>query len=324
MATEREHTRSTTEATEPRYTVMPLSGLKKLHKELFDALRADKTVYVSKHGRVIAAFRPYAYVPESVAAVYASPNLELPTITARDIQRTSLSKPIAAAAAGLPAVVEKDSRIYGMLTPATTPAPETVPDPDTVGAKAQAMMDFQERNPRASIAEVMAFADSLDSAPAQPAPAAAWPLAADFATADGVSLDIKGWREQGSDVEDVVEELLDALERGIKAAGRTNGSSVRKPPKLRTLTPPPVTGGAVPASSRSFVRNAEQLEAAGEAVDARAGYVRALTTEPLPNVGVMWRLGNLARRTGHLSEAARWFRFSLAYDAIADGPDWRH
>lgn len=308
----------------PGYTVMPLSGLKKLNKELFEALLADKTVYVSKRGRVVAAFRPYTYVPERVAAVYASPNLDPPTITARDIQRTSLSKPIAAAAAGLPSVVEKDSRIYGMLTPATAPAPETIPDPDAVGAKAQAMLDFQERNPDAPIEEIMAFSDSLDLAPAQSAPAAGWPMAADFGTPDGVSVDINSWREQGSDVEDVVEELLDVLEQGIKTAGRTNGSAVRRRPKLRRVTPPPVAENLAATSSRSFVRTAEQLEAAGETVDARAGYVRALATEPVPNVGVMWRLGNLARRTGHLSEAARWFRFSLAYDAIADGLEWQH
>ena len=307
-------------ATESGYTVMPLSALKKLHKELFEALRADKTVYVSKHGRIVAAFRPYGYVPESVAAVYASPNLELPTITARDIQRTSLSKPVAEAEAGLPAVIEKDSRIYGMLTPAGTPPPAAVPDRDTVGAKASAMQDFQQHNPDASIEEVMAFADSIDADPAEQTAATTWPITADFVTSDGVAYDIKGWRDKGSDVEDEVEGILAALEQGIKtAARRTNGVSLPSVPKLRKPKARSVTGNAAAASSRSVVRTAEQLEAAGEPVDARARYVEALTADPLPNVGVMWRLGNLARSTGHFSEAARWFQYSLAYDALAGG-----
>lgn len=307
-------------ATESGYTVMPLSALKKLHKELFEALRADKTVYVSKHGRIVAAFRPYGYVPESVVAAYASPNLELPTLSARDIQRTSLSKPVAEAEAGLPAVVEKDSRIYGMLTPASAPPPEAVPDRDVVAAKAAAMLDFQQRNPNASIEDVMAFAGSLDAAPAEQSAATTWPIATDFVAADGVAYDIEGWREKGSDVEDEVEGILAALEQGVRAAARRkNGASLPSVPKLRKPKARKVNGNAVTASSRAVVRTAEQLEAAGEPVDARARYVEALTADPLPNVGVMWRLGNLARSTGHLSEAARWFQYSLAYDALAGG-----
>jgi hypothetical protein len=317
-------------ATEPGYTVLPLSALKKLHKVLFEALKAEKTVYVSKHGRIVAAFRPYTYVPEGVAAVYASPNLDLPTITARDIQRTSLSKPIAAAAAWLPAVVEKDSRIYGMLTPATAPRPDTAPDPDTVGAKAEAILDYQQRNPTASIDEIMAFADSLDPVQEEQTPPRMWPLAAEFENADAVYADIKGWREQGSDIEDVVEGLFDVLGKGIEAAGEDDEISVQIVPDLAHLTPSHVAGtyivcdladydgGFMPPSIRAFVLQTEQLEAAGERLDARARYVCALTNESLPNVGVMWRLGNLARHAGHPAEAARWFRFSLAYNAISD------
>lgn len=321
-------------ATEPGYTVLPLSALKNHVTDLFEALKAGTTVYISKHGRITAAFRPHMFVPESVAAVYTSPHLDLPTITAREIGRQSLSQVIAEAAAGLPAVAIKDSRIYGMLTPATAPHPDTVPNPTAVGAKADALLDYQENNPDASIDDIMAFSNSLDPVQEEQVTPRTWPLAAEFDDPAAVHDDIEGWRKQGSDIEDVVEELIEALGQGIAAArenyipatsivpgrvdlARTHYTTTAVLDELASYR-----GGYTPSSIRIFIQHAEQLEAAGDPVDARTGYVRALATElaiePLPNVGVMWRLGNLARHAHRPAEAALWFRFSLAYDAISD------
>ena len=49
-------------ATEQDYIVLPVSALKDQVTAVFDALKADKTVYVSNHGRIAAAFRPHAFV----------------------------------------------------------------------------------------------------------------------------------------------------------------------------------------------------------------------------------------------------------------------
>jgi len=322
-------------STEPGYTVLPLSALKDHATDLFEALKAGATVYVSKHGRITTAFRPRMFVPESVAALYTSPHLDLHAITARDIGRQSLSQVLAEAAIGLPAAAIKEGRLYGMLTPATAPHPDTIPDQAAVGAKANALLDYQERNPDASIDDIMAFSNSLDATLEEQRPPLTWPLAAEFDNPAAVHDDIQAWREQGSDVEDVVQALFEALNKGIATADEHH-----RRPNTQTLSglaehirPHLATsaiieqlaehhGGLNAPLIRTFVAHAEQLEAAGDPVDARTGYVRALTTElatdTLPNVGVMWRLGNLARHAHRPAEAAVWFRLSLAYDAISD------
>lgn len=322
-------------ATEQGYTVLPLSALKNHVVDLFEALKAGTTVYISKHSQIVAAFRPHMYVPEGVAAVYTSPHLDLPTITAREIGRQSLSQVIAEAAAGFPAVAMKDSRIYGMLTPATAPQPDTVPDPAAVGAKAEALRVYQENNPEAPIADIMAFSRSLDPGQQEQLPLRTWPLAAEFDDPVAVHDDIKAWRKQGSAIEDIVEDLIEALGQGITAVGeKCPTAAAPTVPGLAHLARAYVTrtgileelasslGGFLPSSTRIFITHAEQLEAAGDPVDARTGYVHALAAElaiePIPNVGVMWRLGNLARHTQHPAEAKLWFRLSLAYNAIAE------
>lgn len=323
-------------ATEQGYTVLPLSALKNHVIDLFEALKAGITVYISKRGQIVAAFRPHMYVPEGVAAVYTSPHLDLPTITAREIGRQSLSQVIAEAADGFPAVAMKDSRIYGMLTPATAPQPDTVPDPATVGAKAEALRLYQENNPDAPIDDIMAFSKSLDPVQQEQLPLPTWPLGAEFDDPIAVYDDIKAWRKQGSAIEDVVEDLIEVLGQGITAAGEKYPTAatpmlpglahvarviVIRPGVLEELSS--LQGGFLPSSSsRVFITHAEQLEAAGDPVDARTGYVHALATElannPIPNVGVMWRLGNLARHTDRPAEAKLWFRLSLAYDSVAE------
>src|SRR6201999_432939 len=159
------------------------------------------------------------------------------------------------------------------------------------------------------------------------APPLTWALAAELENADAVHADIKGWREQGSDIEDIVESVFDVLGKTIAVAAEDDGTSAPMLPNLSNLRPHVAStaairglddylGGFTPPATRAGVLHGERLEATGQPAVARANYVWALTTEPLPNVGVMWRLGNLARHAGHRAEAALWFRLSLAYDAI--------
>lgn len=304
-------------ATEQDYIVLPVSALKDQVTTVFDALKADKVVYVSNRGRIAAAFRPYTFVPEGVAALHVNPNLNLPfTVSARDMGRGVPSKQVSEAAAGLPSIVEKDRNIYGMLTPASAPRPRTIPDPNEVGAKAEAILAYQQRNPSSPIEDVLAFADEGAVPHKEALGAPSWPLGdpesgiAQLESDDAVDNDLDDWRKQGSDVEDIVKNVFAHLLGTVAAIAHG------------TPTPVPNLGidsaRLVAPSARIKVLSGERQEAAGDTVVARTDYVTALVTEGHPNVGVMWRLGNLARTEGHTAEAARWFRLSLACDAVAE------
>jgi hypothetical protein len=314
-------------ATEPGYTVLPVSALKRHLTTIFDALKADKTVYIAKRGKIVAAFQPYSAVPESVAALHGSPNLELPTITARDIGRNSLSEAVSEAEMGLPRMVERQGHIYGMLTAAHAPAPETIPDPDTVGAKAEAILGFQKKNPEASIDDVMAFSDSLDEPRDDAATQRPWPLAAESESNDAVEAELAKWRARDSQVEYIVETVFTIFDKALPYVA-VDALPHLAPPVLQNFVDQAhdlseiVRHTSNPAT-RSSITHGERLEAAGEWVDARATYVRTLmtTTTTLPNTGVMWRLGNLARRVGYRAEAARWFRLALSVDVLSDAVD---
>ena len=56
-----------------QYAVLPVSALKSKASFVFEELSAGRSVYVSRHGQVVAAFRPFEAVPKGVAAMYSSP-----------------------------------------------------------------------------------------------------------------------------------------------------------------------------------------------------------------------------------------------------------
>jgi hypothetical protein len=130
---------------------------------------------------------------------------------------------------------------------------------------------------------------------------------------DAINDELERWRDQGSEVEDVVESIFTSLDRAIPAIVDGRGIAVRLPTVPDTVT---ATLNVTGQPGRDTVVGGEQFEATGDTVLARAHYVTALTAAPLPDVGVMYRLGNLARSTGHAAEAARWFRLSFTYDAL--------
>jgi hypothetical protein len=307
-------------AIEPGYTVLPVSALKEQATVVFDALKKGKTVYVSKHGRIGAAFRPYTFVPAGVAALHASPYLNLSTLTARDMGRGVPSMAVTEAAQGLPSIVEKESRIYGLLTPAGAPKPRTIPDHEVIGAKAEAVNNYQNEHPEATIGQIMAFSNSLDAPYEDVASQRDWPLRGQVAAVQldsddtAVHHDIQQWRDEGSEIEDVVEKVFASLDEAIPAVAAGRGISVQFP-TVPDLVIDALNISASPAT-RETVLGGEQFEAAGHTVLARTSYLVALTADEHPSVGVMWRLGNLARSAGHPAEAARWFRLSLTYDAL--------
>lgn len=306
--------------TEPGYTVLPVSALKEQATVVFDALKDGKTVYVSKHGRIGAAFRPYRFVPAGVAALRSSPFLNLHTLTARAMGRGVPSTAITAAAHGIPSLVEKESHIYGILTPAVTPRLATVPDPEVIGAKAEAVNNYQKENPEATIEQIVAFSNSLDHDDEDAAVKRDWPLrgpaVVDQFDSDNTAVydDIQHWRDEGSEIEDIVEQVLASLAEAIPAAAAGTGVSVQFPAVPEMV----IDALNIDASraTRETVLGGEQFEAAGDPVLARTSYLVALIADEHPSVGVMWRLGNLARSAGRPAEAARWFRLSLTFDAL--------
>lgn len=306
-------------ATGPRYTVLPVSALKAQATVVFDALKEGKTVYVTKHGRVGAAFRPYRYVPSSVAALRASPFVSLRTLTAREMGQSVPSAAVTAAAQGLPSLVEKESHIYGILTPAGVPVPAAVPDAAAVGAMAEAVNNYQNENPDATLEQIVSYSNSLDVEDA--AAERDWFLGERGAVAQldsddsAVYEDIQHWRDDGSEIEDVVQQVLDILTEAIPAAASAgSGVSVQFPDVPEAVVDALHIGDV--QATRETLLGGEKFEAAGETLLARASYLTALTADEHPSVGVMWRLGSLALAAGRQAEAARWFRISLTFDAI--------
>jgi hypothetical protein len=305
-------------ATELDYTVLPVSALKKQHAVVFDTLKEGKTVYVANRGRVVAAFRPASFVPDAVAALHTSPYLDPPTVTARLLGHGSVSRAVTDASDGLVSIVEKDGRIYGILTPATTPEPSQTPDIDAIGEKAEKMRQFREENPNATLDEVMEHSRSLE------VPAAAeneqrldWPLTGavsirklDDAAAIG---ELQLWKDNGSRVEGIVKKLFVEFIKPRRPTGPIRGGRVASGSSSRASGKGivAVASGVRVRPGRATILGGEMDEAAGHVVQARRKYVEALTSDQDAEVGAAFALANLARAKGNRNEAAVWYTMSL-------------
>jgi hypothetical protein len=308
-------------ATELDYTVLPVSALKKQNGVVFDTLKAGKTVYVANRGRVVAAFRPASFVPEAFAASATSPYVDTPTVNARVLGHGSVSQAIADASVGLVSIVEKDSRIYGILTPATTPEPPQTPDMDALGEKAEIMRQWREDHPNATIDEVMEHSRSLDEAAvAENEPGREWPLtgAAAFTQLDDAAAidELQHWKDNGSHIEDTVKKIIVEFTtrprggaiRGVRVS--TSRSSARVgAKKIAAATP------RFRLRSREAILSGEMDQAAGRVVRARKKYLEALTSDQQAEVGAAFALANLARAAGNRNEAAVWY--TMAFQANA-------
>ncbi|WP_396908173.1 hypothetical protein [Mycolicibacterium sp.] len=320
------------------HTVLPLSAVKSHVTTLFDSLKDDSTVYVSKHGRIVAAFWPLAFVPETVRSAYSSPHADLPTLTATEIGRNGPSDAISKAERGLPTVVGRDGRIYGILTRATAPQPATVPDPAIVGAKSDALLDFQRNNPDATIEDIMAFSDDLDADQQHAGRFELDLVPANIVSDAAVAADIGKWISGGSEVEDVVQMAFRLLKVTITMATTHDGVKETTMDlttlKRAELEPGPtlivkgdyyitprarvLSGEKLVAEAKKAAARGQEREAARNLTAARAVFIDALTDRPLPDPGVMWHLGSLALEVGHTAEAAQWFNYSLGWDVVCN------
>ncbi len=312
------------------HIVLPVSALKPEATRVFDALAAGRTVYVSKHGNIVAAFRPFDDLPESVPAAYATPGAITSEITARDLQQAVPSKAVADAVDGLPSLVTKNHEIYGVLTAASTPLPTVIPDLNAAAARAEAVRRFIAEHPGASVDDIAAMRSAWEEnaagTAAVSAPASVEEPVADWSVTEALD-DLDTWSEQGSKIESFVRQFLELMGRVLQV------------PKT---TPAPSAFSAVSAlSARAAVCNdvyqwrsdvlgtfddpSERVIAArplggmregariagNNPVLARQYYVQAVVADPTLNTGAMWSLGDLARCHGNVAEARAWYGMAM-------------
>lgn len=286
------------------HITLPVSALKKEAGRVFDALTEGCTVYVSKYGEVVAAFRPD--VPGDLVAAYALPQLATNELTARDMQRGVPTAAVNDAAGGLPSLVTRDHKVYGVLVPAVSPAAPAAQDIDLQAAEANAerMNTFLRANPDASIDEIARYRDELDAGAGgtNVAAAAAAPAAADSAfprlRGDEINKAWALWRQRGSEVEGTAMKLLER-DDPVSAADMTK--QLRAWQNL--LSNPP----------RVFKEGAKL--ATTDPVAEREVYVALLVVDP-DQRAAMWKLGDVARREGYRWEAAQWYRHAVADVAV--------
>lgn len=279
------------------HITLPVSALKKEAGRVFDALESGRTVYVSKYGEVVAAFRPD--VPADVRAAYALPHEMTPNeLTARDMQRGVPTVAVNDAAAGLLSLLTRDHKVYGMLVPAAAPVAPAAEDIDLAAAEAtsEAMNTYLRANPDASIDEITSYRDELDARAGGPGLTAA--AAADSAfprlRGDEIGKTRDLWRQRGSKVEGTVMKLLER-HGPVSAAGMTKQLQA-----WRNLLGNP---------TRVFKEGAKL--ALTDPVAEREMYVALLVVDP-DQRAARWKLGDVARREGYRWEAAQWYCQAVA------------
>jgi len=305
------------------HLVLPVSSLKNESRLVFDALTAGKTVYVSKHGKICAAFRPYEAIPEGVAAAYASPgapSLHMPEVTARDFGRSVPSKAVSDAAAGLPSLITKDRRLYGMLTAASTPRVDQAPDREQAAARAEAVRAYLDQHPEATTEDVVDFTSAQWPDRDQDAKALllheAMPQWDTQNEAGGPELGLDSWRALESPVEDAIEQILLNVRRSEVLGGKLMDAISSQ---VRTVGLPSEVTSVLErthASEVATLREGERFEAADDVVQARTSYFAALCADERPSTAAMWRLADLSRNHGHAHEASAWYQLALTSEAI--------
>jgi antitoxin (DNA-binding transcriptional repressor) of toxin-antitoxin stability system len=305
------------------HIVLPISALKSETATLFDALAQGRTVYVSKHGAVIAAFRPFDDIPEAVAAAYVMPGADTAELTARDMAQAVPSRAVADAAAGLPSLVTKNHEIYGILTEASIPVPPSVPSLDVAAARSEAVRSFLADNPAATVADIAAYRKTIEEKNAEVErrrPAEEEEVI--YLTVDAVNNSLDWWTKRGSKVEGVVNGLFDSLiesrrrsyQPGVVCATAVQNTLAAWQANYAEMNTD--TSGAA-AALREGVRLA-----GSDPVLARERYVYVLAAAPGLHAGALWKLGDLARGLGQPGEARAWYELALRWnpdgDAVSD------
>lgn len=274
------------------HIILPVSALKSEVNRVFDALAAGRTVFVSRFGDVVAAFQPD--VPTEIAAAYALPHVDTAELSSRAMHQASPTRAVNEAVGGLPSLVTRDHKVYGMLVAAKLPVhAASSPDVEALEARSEAMTEFLTRNPNAAIEDIVAHRKQLDSvAGGSRTEGAGVPDSPITVTEDQIDISLQSWRNRGSIVEATTARFL-------------LGSD-----EPTTQQQMPVPG--VPIDGPYFVsvahRKADQLIGT-DPVGARTVYVEALAASSDP--GLMWRLGDLTRQEGLTDEASKWYQLAI-------------
>jgi hypothetical protein len=301
------------------HVVVPITQLKHDPTAVFDALADERRVYVAKHGRVIAAIDPFSLIPTDVLAAFSAPtkfDALFSELTARQMGRAVPSTQVAEASEGLPSLVTKDGKVYGLLRGSSAPA-TTGDEAARMAAMDQAVRDYLTEHPHVDRESMLAFVDNWhwDGSTSSDSLAESLEL---------THLDIPdtvfspAWEDVGSEAEPVAVRLVAALRSVVDRA--------------RTVILGPV--GPVPAVVTSAAESAQfddwtlfrialKAEIADDLADARVGYITSLLVDETPNAASLWRLGEMSRAQGHVAEAACWFDLSRA-TVLVDEPARRH
>jgi hypothetical protein len=320
--------------------ILPVSALKSESSRVFAALKDGRTVYVSKHGDIVAAFRPFLDVPASVAAsvamTYVLPGQVAVEVTAREMGRAVPSRAVSEAAAGLPFLVTKNHDIYGVLAAASVPAPTLISDLAVASARSDAMLRYLDDHPGASLDEIVTFRSALDGqfAGGQPAPVEDYEgpdggQGAGSILASELTDDLARWTERGSPFERILGSLLSNIAREVGQPGEIAfgvGQSLldarlhewSESWRGRLLTALAPTGGTEERPSTALWIREGALLADSDPVRARRLYVRALIGGPTLSGGAMWKLGDLARGEGYQAEAKVWYGMALNWELDVD------
>lgn len=143
------------------YGPVAISRLKDVKASVQAALRRGDQVLLSRHGVVVASIEPPAEKHAALLLDFATKSgkdTPLPVLTMTDIGRGSPSAVVREAEAGVEALVTDRGRVLGVLTSAPV-----VEDRSHVLRRAEAIQNFMSVNPDATVSELAAFADELDS-----------------------------------------------------------------------------------------------------------------------------------------------------------------
>ena len=232
-------------------------------------------------------------------------------VTARTLGRGSISRYVTNASDGLVSIVEKEGKIFGILTPAITSELSSAPDIRSIGEKAEKMREFQLDNPNASIEEIVEYSASLDSPPVAAAgsgverlPLEVWLESLDH---DLAINELKRWSDDKSQVEGIVEKLFGDFLRDHQVSVDAWGADELKTLGIDNEDLADLLRGR-PRASWVRVAAGEREFVAGNLVEARKLYVAALPAAP---VAATVALASLALKKKNRHEAALWYAIAL-------------
>ena len=315
-----------------RDLVVPLSAVRA--PSLFAALEEGRTVYVSRHGSVVSAFRPYDVVPDSLAALVSTPGpRRAPHVTPKLISEFGVSGVVGDAEAGLPALVTKNGHLYGMLVRAEeSEAPSLAThDRNAVAARSQAVLAFRQDNPEATDDDVADFAASWSTGKPNRSKGGGGgfgsigfdpivPLYAPATPDHPEPLDdewTQRWLDRGSvlEVEDEIEHLRTTVTPSprhtllVTHVAEVLAASLGGSPNIQGMFEDNTLAGVLRWKRLADWVDAE-MDPANSAVTARWlwGAVAGL---PQYRGAALWELGDLCRRLDDFDEAAVWYSHAL-------------